>query len=213
VTPLLAGPGGALLAQLDERPLYVLADPDLINNHALKNPRTARAALQLLDELSTTDARSIQFDVTLNGFGKQPNALKLIFEPPFLALTLSMFVAALLAGLHGVYRFGPEERDERAIAFGKAALVENSAGLIKLARREHRLGSAYAEVIAEEAARASGAPPGLRGADLEAYLDRLSPPDGPKFSRLAARAGAASDRSELVAAALALFSWKKEIIK
>jgi hypothetical protein len=213
VIPLLAGPGGTLLAQLGDRPLWLLSDPDLLSNHGLKSPRRARAALQILEALNTTDAEATNFDLTLNGFGKKANALKLAFEPPFLALTLSLLVAALLAGLHGAFRFGPEEREERAIAFGKAALVENSAGLIKLARREHRLGGAYGDVIAEETARASGAPPGLRGAELDAYLDRLSAPDAPKYTRLAAQARAAADRSELVAAARALFFWKKEIIK
>ena len=213
VKPLLAGPGGALLAQLGDRPLWILSDPDLMNNHGLKNARTARAALQMLETLNTTEAETIGFDLTLNGFGRKPNVLKLAFEPPFLALTLSLFVAALLAGLHGAFRFGPEEREERAIAFGKAALVENSAGLIKLARREHRLGGAYADVIAEEAARASGAPAGLQPGELEAYLDRLSPADGPKFTYLTARARAAADTSDLIGAARALFLWKKEIIQ
>ena len=31
----------------------------------------------------------------------------LAFEPPFLAMTLALLVAALLAGLHGAFRFGP----------------------------------------------------------------------------------------------------------
>jgi hypothetical protein len=213
VKPLLAGPGGALLAQLGEGALYVLADPDLMNNHGLKDPRTARAALRMIEALNVTDSTEVDFDLTTNGFARKPNALKLIFEPPFLALTLALFVAALLAGIHGAFRFGPEAEEERAIAFGKAALVENSAGLIKLARREHRVGGAYADLIAEEAARASGAPAALRGAELEAYLDRLSAPGSARFSELAARARAAANRFELTGAARALFLWKKEIIQ
>lgn len=214
VTPLIATAGGkALMAQIGEQPHYVLADPDLMNNHGLKDPRTARAALQILASLNSTGAETVSFDLTANGFGRKPNALRLLFEPPFLALTLALFVAALLAGLHGAFRFGPERREERAIAFGKSALVENSAGLVRLVRREHRAGRAYADVVAEEAARASGAPPNLRGSDLEAYLDRLSPPDAPRYSDLAARARAASDRGELVDAARALSLWKKELIQ
>jgi hypothetical protein len=214
VTPLIVTPDGkALLAQIGEGPHYVLADPDLMNNHGLKDPRTARAALQILAALNSTGAQTVSFDLTINGFGRKPNALRLLFEPPFLALTLALAVAALLAGLHGAFRFGPERREERAIAFGKSALVENSAGLFSLVRREHRAGGAYADLVAEEAARASGAPPNLRGAELEAYLDRLSPADRPRYSELAARARAASDRDELVSAARALFSWKKELVQ
>jgi hypothetical protein len=214
VAPLIVAPGGkALLAQIGEGPHYVLADPDLMNNHGVKDPRTARAALLILAALNSTGAETVSFDLTINGFGRKPNALRLLFEPPFLALTLALIVAALLAGLHGALRFGPERREERAIAFGKSALVENSASLFSLVRREHRAGGAYADLVAEEAARASGAPANLRGSELEAYLDRLSAPDAPRYSELAARARAASDRDELVSAARALFSWRKELVQ
>ena len=214
VTPLIVAPEGkALLAQIGEGPQYVLADPDLMNNQGLKDPRTAQAALQILAALNSTGAETVSFDLTINGFGRKPNALRLLFEPPFLALTLALVVAALLGGLHGAFRFGPERREERAIAFGKSALVENSAGLFGLVRREHRAGGAYADLVAEEGARASGAPTNLRGSELEAYLDRLSAPDAPRYSELAARARAASNRDELVSAARALFSWKKELVQ
>jgi len=174
--PLLVAPGaGPLLVQASDNPHYVLADPDLMNNHGLKDPRTARAALAILRRLNSEEDAVVSFDLTLNGFGTQRNALQLAFEPPFLALTLALLVAAILGGLHGAFRFGPERREERAIAFGKAALVENSAGLVRLAAREHRQGGAYAELLAEEAARVSGAPASLRGAELDAYLDRLTP--------------------------------------
>ena len=214
VTPLLAtGAGGALLARVGETPLYVLADPDLMNNQGLKDPRTARAALQILAALNSTDAEGVGFDLTLNGFGRSPSLLKLPFEPPFLPLTLALFAAALLAGLHGAFRFGPEAEEERAIAFGKAALVHNSAGLIQRARREHRTGGAYADLVRESAAAGSGAPASLRGPALDAYLDRLSQDEGPVFSGLVDRARSASDRFELLAAARALFQWKKDHIR
>lgn len=212
--PILAVPGhGALIAQYGDSARYLLADPDLMNNQGLKDPRTARAALQILASLNATDAESVRFDVTLNGFEKSPSLLKLPFEPPFLALTVTLFVAALLAGLHGAFRFGPEARDTRAIAFGKMALVDNSAGLIQLAQREHRTGAAYAELVREAAAQVAGAPAALRGAELDAYLDRLSPADSAKFSALAERLQRASDRHELVSAARALFLWKKEFVR
>jgi len=50
-------------------------------------------------------------------------------------------------------------------------------------------------------------------ADYDAYLDRLTKADNPPFSALAGRLAAARDRHELVAAARALFSWKKDIIR
>lgn len=213
VVPLLEVPdrGGALVARV--RNILVVADPDLLNNHGLKDPRTAQAALTMLARFNSPGAQSVVFDVSLNGFGRKPSVYKLAFEPPYLTLTLALFVAALLAALHGAFRFGPAAHEKRAIAFGKLALVENSAGLIQLARREHRAGGAYADVIRDNAALASGAPPNLHGEALDAYLDTLSPKDGISFSSLARQAREATDRYELLRAARALFQWKKDNIR
>jgi hypothetical protein len=217
VFPLVALPdGGALVARVGEEPFYVVADPDLLNNHRLGDPNVARAALDLLDGLNMSDTAGINFGTfsdAAEGARQQPSLIRLAVEPPFLAMTLALIVAALLAGLHGAVRFGQPRREGRAIALGKAALVENSAGLIKLARREAALGAAYADFVRQDTARAVGAPPALSGEALDAYLDRLSKGDGPKFTILANDVVWARDRHELVAAARALFSWKKDIIR
>jgi len=216
VEPLVSLPnGGALVARLGDQPHYVAADPDLFNNHGLRDPAAARAALDLIARLNATGATGIAFDLTLNGLaaGDSPNLLRSALEPPFLPMILALLVAGLLAGLHGAFRFGQARREARAIAFGKTALVENSAGLIKLARRESRLGGAYADVVRHDVARLTGAPPTLQGEALDLYLDRLSKPDGPPFSALAADLAGARSRHELIAAARALFSWKKDVIR
>jgi hypothetical protein len=219
VTPLVSLPdgGGALVARIGDQPLYVVADPDLLNNHRLGDPRVARAALALIDSLSPAGAQSVNFSTFSDrpeaAPARQPSLIRLAVEPPFLAMTLALLAAALLAGLHGAVRFGRPRREARTIALGKAALVENSAGLIKLARREAALGAAYADVVRRDTARAVGAPLTLSDQALDAYLDRLSKGDGPKFSQLANDVVWARDRHELVAAARALFSWKKDIIR
>lgn len=216
LTPLVTLPGGgALVARIGDQPHYIVADPDLMNNHGLKDPEAARAALALIDALNRTDAESVNFDLSVNALGarSQPSLLRTAFEPPFLVMTLALLAAALLAGLHGAVRFGQAKIEQRAIALGKAALVENSAGLIRLARREARLGAAYADVVRLDAARTASAPAWLTGAELDAYLDTLSRADSPTFSALAARLAQASDRNALAAAARALFSWKKDIIR
>ena len=48
--------GHILLGQVDDRPLYLLADPDLVNNHGMADERQAKAALAMLDFLNSTDA-------------------------------------------------------------------------------------------------------------------------------------------------------------
>ena len=215
--PLVALPGGgALVARIGDQPHYVVADPDLLNNHGLRTPAAARAALRLIESLASTGSKSVKFDLTVNGLGGESGSsslLRLAFEPPFLVMTLALVIAALLAGLHGAFRFGPARREARAIAFGKAALVENSAGLIRLAGREANLGGAYADVVRQEAARAASAAPWLQGEALDAYLNRLGRPGQPSFSELAERVASAPDRHALMAAARTLIQWKKEIIR
>jgi hypothetical protein len=214
--PLLTLPNGdALIARMGVQPHYIAADPDLFDNHGLRDPAQARAALALIDALNARANGPVAFDLTVFGISSDNNRslLRTLLEPPFLAMTLALLAAALLAGLHGAFRFGQARREERAIAFGKAALVENSAGLIRIARRETRLGGAYADIVRQDAARIAAAPAALLGEALDAYLDRLGRGDGPPFSALVAQLAAARDKYELVAAARALFSWKKDIIR
>ena len=199
--------GNIVLGQIGKGPLYVLADGDLLSNMGMRDAANARSAVALLDELDTED-EGIAFDVTLVGLGRAPNPLRLAFDPPFLAMTLTLVAAMLLAGWQGVVRFGAPVRRERAIAFGKAALVDNSAMLIRKARRQARLGGRYVEVVRNRAVIAFGVPSRLRDRAIDDYLDRLS--GRARFSDLAAAAEAASDRQQLVAAAQALHDWAKE---
>jgi hypothetical protein len=215
VVDLLGIPGeGALVAQLGNQPHYVVADPDLLNNHGIRQKNSARAAVEMLDRMRPDADSEIIFD-TGDALAAPPkrNLLRAMFEPPFLAMTLALLVAAFLAGLHGVGRFGPARRPVRAIQFGKAALVENSAALVRQAGREVRLGAAYADLVRDEAARAGAAPPNLQGEALEAYLDRFSRPGEPPFRPLADAVREAQDRPSLLAAARALFAWKKDMIR
>ncbi|HEX9946984.1 MAG TPA: DUF4350 domain-containing protein [Allosphingosinicella sp.] len=200
--------GRAVLVQVGEDPLYLLADPDLLSNRGMADRRQAAAALAMLDYLNSTGAGSIVFDVTLNGFGQTRSPLRLMFDPPFLAATLAIAAALLLAGWQAIARFGAPRRPERAIAFGKAALIDNSAALVRQARREAALGGRYAEMIREKAMTVFAVPAKLRDSAIVDYLDKL---DGrTSFSALAAAAEQARGREELLAAAQALHRWQWE---
>ena len=201
------GHGGIVVGQIDGRPLYVLADPDLLSNFGMRDARQAASALALLDWMNSNRAGGIAFDVTLNGFGHSRSPLKLAFDPPFLAMTLAIAAALLLAGLHALGSFGAPRRRERALAFGKCALVDNTAALVRKAGRQARLGGRYAAVVRERAGRAFGVPARLKGDAADAYLDRL--PGRQRFTTLAAAAEQARDPSQLLAAAQALHQWQE----
>lgn len=204
--------GDIVLANVRGTEIYILSDPDLLNNQALANPQSARAALVMLQTLHPGEG-PYYFDLVLNGFAaNQANLLTLAFEPPFLALTLSILAAALLAGLHAAFRFGPPLREPRAIAFGKRALVDNSAELLRLARREHLSSKRYAAMIRDAAVAAIGNPRQLTGAALDDWLDSFDVPGSPRFSELAAHAARATARHDILNAARALNLWKRTIV-
>jgi hypothetical protein len=209
VIPLIVDSRGAtVLGKVGDGNLYLLADPDLLNNAGLADRNQAAAALALLDELNSTEADGILFDVTSNGFGKSRNPLRLAFDPPFLAVTLVIFAALLLAGWQALVRFGAPASPTRAIAFGKAALVENAAAIVRKAGREVRLGERYAALARTRAAARFHLSPARGFHETDQALDRLRP-DHP-FSALARAAGEARSRADLAAAARALSRWIQE---
>ena len=208
--PVLTDETGAVVMARDpKRAVFVLSDPDILNTQGLKDVETLSSALAILDALRADDGPTM-FDVTLNGLGKTRSVLRLLFDPPFLTVTLSLAAAALLAAWQALIRFGPLRHGGRAIAFGKTALVENTAALISLAGREPRMGAPYAALTAEIAAKAVGAPRDLTGEALVRFLDRLGAQRGAvdTFAALEAQARIAQDPSRMATVARRLYQWR-----
>jgi len=187
--------------------LYILAEPDLFNNFGIADPHRAYAAVKLLAVLSPAAHPQITFDLTLNGFKSSGGLLDLILRPPFLAMTLALLVAAVMALINGLVRFGPPMREARAIPRGKGALVANTAEMLKLAKVEHQLGGRYAALIRDLAAHDFGVPLGSAEV-MTQRLDTLKSTMG-TFSDLAQRAEGATDRTSMVHAAQALDAWRQ----
>lgn len=207
--PLITdGQGGVVLGRLAKTQTFVLADPDLLNNRGMADVAGAGAALALLDWMGPADASSIGFDVTLNGFGRTRSPLKLLFTPPFLAMTLGVVAALALAGWQAWTRFGVPRPRGRVLAFGKGALVDNTALLVRKAGRESAMGARYAAALRERAAAAFAIPPRVRDEALDRQLDAM--PGRLRFSVLAAAVAEADSRPTLLAAARALHRWKDQ---
>lgn len=204
--------GGAVVARINARPnVMILADADLIANHGVATPARAASAVALIRTLAA--GGPVQFDVVLNGYGSGRSLLALAFTPPFLGLTLCLLMAGLLALLAGFVRFGPPLQDGRPVAFGKAALVANSARLIVQAGRVQHFAATYAEQVRHSVARRMHAPTTLSGSDLDLWLDRLGGRDAQTFTRLAAALTAANSSTEAVARARALGQWRKDVLR
>ncbi len=207
--PLITDDAGRIvLGQFYRTNTYILADPDLLNNHGIRRLDHARAALDLLDFVNATGARGIAFDVTLNGLGLGRSPLKLAFEPPFLAMTVAIVAALALVGWQALVRFGAPRPPTRAIAFGKTALIDNSAMIVRKAGREGMLGGRYAALIRERARTILGVPARLTDDEADSYLDKLR--GTTRFSALVADAARAEHRTDMLAAAQALYQWQQE---
>jgi hypothetical protein len=201
-----AGPGKGVLIKAKDQPFYVLTDPGLLDNAALKDPARAAAAIGLIDMLRASHDPVI-FDLTLHGANRKHDLLKLMLEPPFLALTLSILAAAALAVLHGLGRFGPPQPETRAIPFGKKALVETTATLMRRAGRLDRLGGRYAAQMRQRAATLLGAPHGLQGDALDRWLAARDKDGADGYAQRLAAARDAASEADLATAARRLHQW------
>lgn len=205
--------GGAVLSLIGDSGIYVLADPDLINNIAFASRDGARAAVTLVDAIAEdAEADGMGFDVTLNGFGGQRSLLRFAFVPPFIGITLCLIAAGLLALWQAWMRFGPALKPDRAIPVSKAALIANSADLIRQARRELDGADAYVSSQRSAIARRLHAPEGLDEAATDAWIDRHLR-GGEPFSALARRLPLARNRHEFLADAQALHDIRKDLIR
>lgn len=204
--------GHMVLAQYKNTQLLVLADPDLLNTQGLKNLDTARAGMAILNVLRGDGG--VSFDVTLNGFKRTRNPMKLAFEPPLLGGTLCLLAAIILMGVHAAVRFGPTLASGRAIALGKTALIESSAGLIRAAGKAHELTPAYAELMQYRTAKAAGD----RETDPEKRTAKLLRQEAGRgvtqsLAELLPLARAAAAQASALIAAQKLFQWKSEMTR
>ena len=213
--PVLVDSGGDIVlgrTDLDNGAAdYILADPDILSNQSLKTPQGARAALAIVDALRADAQDSVAFDMVLNQQGSR-NLLQLMFEPPFLALTLAVLATALLLGIHAFARFGPPLAEPRAIPFGKRALADNAAILIGRAGAVKRLGDRYVAMIRESTAQALGAG-ALTPVAQENWLAGLPAAPTGNFAELAERARTASNSDAMRSAARALHDWRNEVVR
>ncbi|HVY84746.1 MAG TPA: DUF4350 domain-containing protein [Caulobacterales bacterium] len=205
--------GRMVMARIGHQPIYILADPDFLNTQGLANIDTARVGMTMLDSLRDA-GEPIIFDVTLNGFARDRSILRLAFEPPFLAATLSLLAVGMLLAWRSITRAGPQMREQRAIALGKKTLAENSAALIRLARREHRMGKGYAALTKDAVVDLLGLAR-TDNADIDATLDRIGAAQhvSSSYTELAKDAAAAQTPTQMLAAARRLNLWKEEMLR
>jgi hypothetical protein len=209
---IVDGADHIVLAHISGTTIFILAEPDLLNNQGLHDGETARAGLNLINALQYKMPAMI--DVSLNGFRSSPDLVRTVFTPPFLGATLCALLAAALIAFHAMSRFGSPKLPDRVFAFGKRALADNTAAVIRIMRREPRMAPRYAQTTLNLVTTQLGVPP-QRAADPEwvSTVERRGVAAGePGFAQLRLEANNVEDTAELVRVARKLFRWRRGIL-
>ena len=212
--PIINTNQGILVAKLPYDEIYILSDPDFLNSFGLAKPDIAPFAIEALEAVSThASSDGYLFDLSLHGFSKSRNLIKLALMPPFLAVTLCLLAMALLLGWQALMRFGSPIKAQREFALGKLALIDNAARFIKRGGREKNFGKDYAKLNAKLVADKMGIPNGIGETELDTRLDIYSKHAKSKenWTQLLSQSEDNKDAAELMAIARKLFNWRGEI--
>ncbi|WP_392712960.1 DUF4350 domain-containing protein [Rhizobium ruizarguesonis] len=193
----LAGtPSGALLLRgADDPNIYLLSDPDLLNNHGLALADNASFAVSLVTLLrGAGEKRPVYLDTAglpLDSkkqadegrtYERSASDFKRFFAYPLSVIWGVLFVVAAICFWRGAYRFGPALKETSGnIELSKTAAIDATARLLRLSGNDGRMtGQFVLHLLADKAQLVFGP-----GAGNEAGIERL-------FQRLARRDQAAA---------------------
>lgn len=189
--PIIGEAGAMILARCtllrSDDPVYILSDPDLLNNHGLRLGDNAFIAKDILSDLAGD--KPIQVDYAArdwliedDGEKRPPRGrtwadLLRFFEPPFLTLWLSAAAAMALILWRSGVRFGPLPRSVDGPDASKRAAIDAQARLYRLTGQDGALLREYLPArLAHIANRLFGT--SARGSDadmIRAHLKRHAP--------------------------------------
>jgi hypothetical protein len=225
LVPLLTGPHGEVLLSRvivtgnrpqTAAPVYLLSDPDLLDNQVLSDPARTATALTLVKALTPPSKRpAYVFNLTFNALGLDHDLVHALSRPPYIAVPLALLIAALGLMWAAFARFGPPRLEETRPALGRGVriLADNAARLMAVTLKETRLGPAYAQLVRDQVLKIRGyrqidpreSPDDLADRISQIYKATHS------YSDLRAQAARVMTVHQLIDVALRLHAWKVEI--
>jgi hypothetical protein len=173
--PIVATAEGILLGEIKQgrRRIWVLADPDPIENHGIGKGDNLAFATAIVYAMLAGKQGTLVFDETLHGFRRSPpNVLKFLLEFPFNLIALQVVAAVALLLMASVGRFGAPENPDRVLQAGKQDLISNAANLIDHAGHQAAILRRYIGMMLQDTGRLMRAPRQLNDDELAAWLDR-----------------------------------------
>lgn len=190
-TELVGTPSGALLLRCENGfTVYLLSDPDLLNNHGLALADNAAFAVSLIKNLrGAGEARPVYLDTkgqALEGekpvdegktYERSATDLKRFFAYPLSVIWGTVLLVVVICFWRGAYRFGPPLGDASShIEISKTAAIEAMARLLRLSGNDGRMTAQFVQhLLADKAMLLFGA-----GAGNQSGIERM-------FQRLARR--------------------------
>jgi hypothetical protein len=173
VEPVIDDGTTALLGHFehDGKQIWVLADPDVLNNAGLRKRENAELAIMLIDKLR--DGGPVVFDETVHGHVQTPSLLRVLFGFPLVLATIQVLVCALLAIWAAMVRFGPRRAAPPPLAPGKDFLIANTAALLRYGGHHVDALQRYLAANIVQVRQALHAPDHLGPSALGEWLERV----------------------------------------
>jgi hypothetical protein len=155
--PIVNTPEGILVGvrQIGNRRVFVLSDPDVISNHGLTRGDNPVFAVSLIQRIRWQQTGGVViFDEFVHGFAPKPfNLLNILFQFPFVLVTVQMAAAVALLIWAATARFGAPASVAPPLAAGKRSLIDTGARLLTQARRTADISQRYVEAVIADTAR------------------------------------------------------------
>lgn len=196
MTPVIWSDDGVLLGYRDlgDTRLWVLSDPDVLNNHGIGRGSNAELAVAIIDTIRGGN-QPVLWDETIHGFIVKPKLGASLLRFPLVLVTAQLALVALLGIWAGAVRFGSPVRKPAAQPAGHVALVDRSSSLLIEAGHAAHMLRRY-----------------LAAAERDVAERVHHDPGGSELEQLRADVGAVKSRQRkrVVAAAQRIERWRKD---
>jgi hypothetical protein len=214
VEPVIDDGHRALLSHFEHegKEIWLLADPDVINNAGLRSPENAQLAVTLIDKLR--EGGPVVFDETVHGHAQTPSLVHVLFEFPLVLATMQVLICALLVLWAAMVRFGPKRAPPPPLAPGKDFLIANTAALLRFGGHDHDALERYLTSNIQIVRHALHAPDSLGPSALAEWLERVRGVRGTKIALPQLQQDVASSRDPQRVLELAdqVYRWRMEMI-
>ena len=152
--------------------IYLIADPDLLNNHGLPDGDNAPLVYDFLTH--RLGAKGVIFDETIHGFRRTPGILAEAFRFPLVLAVLQSLVLAGVLLWSGMRRFGKPVPPRAELGNGREVLIASTARLLTHGGHGAETLSRYFHQTLRSVASGLGLPSDMPDSAVLEKLQRIS---------------------------------------